>query len=102
MPYAVRIENTSGYGMDCHFCNNHQCRSACPLPFSSNHTVLDYLHKVGVEDNISFYQNKGGKSDLILQLHWNNDFDKSFQRHLSGVQDATLVDDKDSNFHEEQ
>jgi len=36
------------------------------------------LHKVGVEDNISFYANKGGKSDFILNLVWHKDFDKVF------------------------
>lgn len=66
MPYILKIENTSGYGMDCHFCSNHMCRQSCALPFSTQHTVLDYLHKVGVIDNTSFYCNKGGKSDLIL------------------------------------
>lgn len=102
MPYALRIENTSGYGMDCHFCNNHMCRTACPLPYSSNHTVLDYLHKVGVEDNISFYQSRGGKSDLILQLHWHSDFDKSLQRHLSGVVDMAFLDEKAKVFEERE
>ena len=102
MPYALRIENTSGYGMDCHFCNNHMCRTACPLPYSSNHTVLDYLHKVGVEDNISFYQSRGGKSDLILQLHWHSDFDKSLQRHLSGVVDGNYVNAEVNVFEERE
>ena len=77
MPYMLHIENNSGYGQDCHFCNDRFCRSSCALPFTSKQTVLDILHKVGVEDNISFYGNKKGKSDLILNLHWNSEFDKS-------------------------
>ena len=55
MPYKLMVENTSGYSQDCHFCNTHQCKTNCPLPFSSKMTVLDMLHKVGVEDNVSFY-----------------------------------------------
>jgi hypothetical protein len=35
MPYVLKIENTSGYGQDCHFCSNYQCRTGCPLPFTS-------------------------------------------------------------------
>lgn len=87
MPYKLMIENTSGYSQDCHYCNTYQCKVHCPLPFSSKMTVLDMLHKVGVEDNISFYSNKGGKNDLILNLVWQRDFDKSFQKHLSSVGD---------------
>jgi hypothetical protein len=26
MPYQLKIENTSGYAQDCHFCGNYQCR----------------------------------------------------------------------------
>ena len=36
------------------------------------------LHKVGAEDNVSFYNNKGGKSDFILNVHWNEGFDRAF------------------------
>jgi hypothetical protein len=87
MPYKLMIENTSGYSQDCHFCNTYQCKIHCPLPFSSKVTVLDMLHKIGVEDNVSFYSNKGGKADFILNLVWQRDFDKCFQKHLSSVSD---------------
>jgi len=33
-------------------------------------TVLDMLHKVGVEDNSSFYGNRLGKQDFILNVVW--------------------------------
>ena len=38
-------------------------------------TVLDMLHKIGVEDNVSFYESKrnAGKSDLILNIIWQRD-----------------------------
>ena len=85
MPYLLKVENTSGYAQDCHFCGNYMCRQNCPLPFSTKETVLDMLHKVGAEDNISFYNNKKGKSDFILNLVWHKDFDKVFQKHLSSV-----------------
>jgi len=85
MPYQLRVENNAGYSQDCHFCSNYQCRKNCPVPFASKMTVLDMLHKVGVDDNTSFYQGKNGKSDFIINLIWHTDFDKSFQKHLSGV-----------------
>jgi uncharacterized UBP type Zn finger protein len=44
------------------------------------------LHKVGVEDNISFYHGERGKSDLILNLVWQGEFEGNLQRHLSSVQ----------------
>lgn len=34
-PYILKIENNSGYGQDCHFCNSYQCRYSCPLPYTS-------------------------------------------------------------------
>jgi len=50
----------------------------CPLPYSSKITVLDMLHKVGVEDNSSFYMRKGGKADFTLNLIWHKNFEKPF------------------------
>ena len=91
MPYQLKVENVASYMNECHFCGNSSCRQ-CPLPFSSTMTVLDMLHKVGVEDNISFYNNKKGKGDLILNLVWNKDFEKLLQRHLSGVEEGKRVD----------
>jgi hypothetical protein len=77
-PYHLKVENTSGYSQDCHFCNDYNCRMHCPLAFSSKMTVHDMLHKVGVEDNVSFYNMKAGKRDFILNLCWHRDFEKSF------------------------
>ena len=70
MPYYLRVENTSGYRHDCHFCQTPNCGANCPLPFDNKQTVLDMLHKVGVEDNVSFYNNEKGKGDFILNLVW--------------------------------
>lgn len=53
------------------------------------------LHKVGVEDNTSFYAGKGGKSDFIINLVWHKDFDKVFQRHLSGVDGGKKLEGAD-------
>lgn len=97
MPYQLRVENTSGYAQDCHFCNQQSCRQNCPVPFTESMTVLDFLHKVGVEDNISFYQGKNGKSDFIINLQWHRDFEKPFQRHLSAVQDGKKLQDDDGS-----
>merc|ERR1712127_310665 len=52
------------------------------------------LHKVGVEDNVSFYQ-KDGKSDLILNLVFNRDFEFNLIKHLSGVKEGKRVDQQD-------
>ena len=85
-PYHLQVENNSGYAQDCHFCGSYNCRSHCPLPFNSKTTVLDFLHKTGVEDNISFYNSKDGKSDLILSVFWHSSFEmKDFLKHLSSV-----------------
>lgn len=34
-PYTLKVENNSGYGNDCHFCNNYNCRNSCALPYTS-------------------------------------------------------------------
>lgn len=91
LPYQLKIENVASYMSDCHFCGGSSCRG-CPLPYSSTTTILDMLHKVGVEDNVSFYNGKKGKSDMILNLVWNKDFEKLLQRHLSGVEEGKRVD----------
>jgi hypothetical protein len=83
MPYQLKIENTSGYSQECHFCNQRKCTKNCPLPFSDKQTVLDMLHKVGVEQNRSFYEKNGGSRDFILNLLWHCDFSKTFEKHLS-------------------
>ena len=68
------------------------------LPYDPNQTVLDMLHKIGVEDNVSFYGEKRGKNDFILNLIWQRNFEVHFQRHLSSVQgEAPLVDTYDQN-----
>jgi len=47
-------------------------------------TVLDLLHKVGVEDNVSFYDERG-KRDVILNMVWHADFEDAFIKQLSGM-----------------
>jgi hypothetical protein len=40
-------------------------------------TVLDMMHKAGIEDNISFYgSSKKQRNDLVLNVIWQRDFDK--------------------------
>lgn len=62
-PYHLRIENIHGYGtyQPCEWCGTKQCRTNCPLPFSTQTTVLDMLNKLGVDDNTSFFQDNRGK-----------------------------------------
>ena len=50
------------------------------------------LHKVGVEDNISFYANKGGKSDLILNIVFHDSFEANLLKHLSSVSEGAKLD----------
>mgnify|MGYP006099882199 CR=1 FL=1 len=46
----------------------------CPLPFTNDLTVMDMLQKLRIEDNISFYQNKRGREDFIVNMIWQRDF----------------------------
>lgn len=103
MPYQLKLENTSGYMEDCHFCNNRSCRVNCPCPYSSKMTVLDLLHKIGVEDNVSFYDNRG-KRDVILSIVWHSDFEDTFIKQLSGMTTAKKLDSapQDSEIEETQ
>jgi hypothetical protein len=40
-------------------------------------TVLDMMHKAGIEDNISLYgSSKKQRNDLVLNVIWQRDFDK--------------------------
>lgn len=82
-PYQLKIENNSTYGQNCHFCEDEKCYKNCPLPFRADMTVLDLLHKVGQEDNVSFFHNGRGKRDLILNVVWNREIKKDFVKHLS-------------------
>ena len=54
----------------CHFCASHCCKINCPVPYSSKITVVDMINKVGAEDNISFYNNRQGRQDFILNIVW--------------------------------
>jgi hypothetical protein len=54
----------------CHFCASHGCKINCPVPYSSKITVIDMINKVGAEDNISFYNNRQGRQDFILNIVW--------------------------------
>ena len=87
LPYLLKVENITRYMQECHYCNNSYCRNNCPLPFTEKMTVLDMLHKIGVEDNVSFYEAKrnSGKSDLILNIIWQRDFNEQFIKQLSGM-----------------
>lgn len=97
MMYKLMVENNSSYSQDCHFCGNYHCRKHCPVPFREDMTVLDMLHKVGVEDNSSFYNYGGGKSDFILNIVWHEDFQKDWQTHLSSMVKAPILNEATAN-----
>lgn len=50
------------------------------------------INKVGAEDNISFYNNRLGKQDFILNILWQKDFDKNVIKHLSGMELGKRID----------
>jgi hypothetical protein len=95
LPYQLKVENNAKYLENCHFCASQQCKTNCPVPFSAQLTVLDMLHRVGAEDNVSFYNNRQGKQDFILNVVWQRDFDKNFIKHLSGMELGKRIDLRD-------
>ena len=101
MPYALKIENISAYLQECSFCETSSCRTNCPMPYTDSLTVLDLLHKIGVEDNVSQYAGRrnGGRKDLILNIVWQKDFDYEIQKFLSGVDKLDRVN-KNGDGHE--
>ena len=77
--YSLRIKNMSGYMESCQFCGDKRCEG-CPVPFSSRLTLKDLLTKLGVESNVSFFNDLGlkrGKQDITLEVVWNNRLEKS-------------------------
>jgi hypothetical protein len=50
------------------------------------------LHKVGQEDNTSYYNQGSGKADFILNVVWHWSFDKTMQRILSSNELAETVE----------
>lgn len=66
-------------------------------------TVLDMLHKIGVEDNVSFYESRrnAGKSDLILNIVWQRDFTDQFIKQLSGMTTGKKIASDDAGADEE-
>ena len=89
MPYQLKIQNISKYGSDCFYCGNSRCTTMCPLPFCTDFKLIDMLHKARIEDNVSFYQNKRGKEDLIINMIWNRDFTEELWEHLTDVDTVT-------------
>ena len=85
---------------DCHFCGRSNCRNNCPVQYTSKVTVLDMLHRIGVEDNVSFYGGSKGKRDFILNILWQRDFEDAFIKQLSGMQTAPLVGSPSNNENE--
>ena len=77
-PYQLRVENVSGYGQDCFFCDESSCKPNCPLPYHSTMTVFDLLKKLGVDDNVSFYNEGRGRKDVTLALIWSGDMLNDF------------------------
>lgn len=62
------------------------------LPYSEKITLLDMLHKNGVDDNISFYGDNRGKHDLVLDIYFAESFHKNFIKHLSGMEEGKRID----------
>ena len=60
------------------------------------------LHKVGVEQNNSYYGVSGsshrGNRDFILNLVWHSDFTKKFERHLSASKPGEPKNEEAMNF----
>lgn len=77
---------------DCQFCDEQKCLTSCPLPFCSKTTVLDLLQKIGVEDNVSYYNEGKGKHDITLRMVWQKDFNETIWTHLSSVEKTKRVD----------
>mmetsp|Transcript_13296 Transcript_13296/g.22576 ORF Transcript_13296/g.22576 Transcript_13296/m.22576 type:complete len:204 (-) Transcript_13296:215-826(-) len=50
------------------------------------------LHKVGQEDNVSYFGNGHGKKDFVLNMVWQSQFDKPIQRHLSSNEEAKRLE----------
>ena len=67
----------SGYMEACQYCNDKKC-DGCPLPFNKDLTYNDLLIKLGVDSNVSFYNDsyKRGKSDVIFDIVWHQKVDK--------------------------
>jgi len=72
LPYLLKLENMTSYYEKCHYCAKDNCRNNCPVPFDSNLTVLDLLHKLGSEDNVSYFDSGKGKKDVVLNVVFNN------------------------------
>lgn len=49
-------------------------------------TVYDLFKKLGVEDNVSYYNEGKGRKDVTLALVWSSDFSDDIQKLLSGVE----------------
>jgi ubiquitin carboxyl-terminal hydrolase 4/11/15 len=58
------------------------------------------LHRIGVEDNISFYSGQKGKRDLILNIQWQRDFEDAFIKQLSGMCTPQQVGKSSTDEHE--
>eukprot|EP00347_Sterkiella_histriomuscorum_P023008 403336310 len=77
--YTLRLKNLSGYMETCLFCGDKKCEG-CPVPLSRNMTLQDFIMKIGIENNISFYTEgyKRGKNDVIFEIVWNPKIEKQF------------------------
>jgi len=52
------------------------------------------LHKVGVEDNTSYYGGRGNR-DFILNVVWNKSFnDKKLDKHLSASKQPDIKNEQ--------
>ena len=77
--YSLRIKNLTGYMESCHFCGDKRCEG-CPLPFTKEMTLSDLMGKIGITQNISFFEQgyQRGKRDIILEIVWSMKVEKGF------------------------
>jgi len=56
------------------------------MPFTESATYNDFLGKIGINSNVSFYLNfdtyKRGKSDLIFEVVWNSKVPTEYFEYL--------------------
>jgi hypothetical protein len=70
MLYSLRLKNITGYMEPCHFCADKRC-DGCPLPYTDDIIYNDFLTKIGVNSNSSFYTDsyqKRGRNELIIDI----------------------------------
>lgn len=74
---------------NCYFCDDRKCEG-CPLPYTDEFTYADFLRKLDVNTNESFYSDNNqikGKKDIILDIVFSREFKKET---LDAIQNAKV------------